>query len=82
MSTQSMFSNQPLNRRDLVDNYFSDFAMDLLKKRRFEVGCPDKAEAKELFLIDRILKSGSCKTDENLKQQITKLAVKSIRELK
>lgn len=77
-----MFSNEPLDRKELVDNYFSDFAMDLLKKRRFEFGCPNKHLAKEMFFIDRLLKGGSCKIDDNLRQQITTLAVKSIRELK
>ena len=47
-----MFSNEKLVAREIVDNYFSDFGMSLLKKRRFEYGCVNKDLAKEPVVDD------------------------------
>lgn len=82
MSIQSMVSNQPIRSEKLLDDYFSDTAMKLLKKRRFEVGCINKPEIKDLLILDKVAKRYTCKMDQDLREHLVTSAVESIRELR
>lgn len=82
MSTQSMVSNHKIVKEDLLDKYFMDASLSLLKKIRFDFGCINRSEIQDMMILDRVAKRYTCKEDQNLREHLITSAVESIEELK
>ena len=85
MSTQNILSSENLSVNKAMSEYMTKESMDILKKRRFDVGCYDKNNHRLMLQLYRLTCKDWCNIDgeqrEPLREEVILRTIRRIEEL-
>ncbi len=85
MSTQNILSKSNLSVNRAIAEYMAKESMDILKKKRFDVGCYDKRNHRLMLHLYRLSCRDWCRIDgdqkEILREEVILKTIRRIEEL-
>jgi hypothetical protein len=86
MSTQNIYNTNNLPTNEVLAKYFTKAGLDLIKKRRFEVGCGvSVTKMREMLRLDRFVCNNVCYLEDEavtlMREQVIKNSILKLDEL-